>query len=99
MAYLKPPWFVAKIFNKFAMATGVGNSETLTVTKRGSGLAQHIPVVVLTTADEHAEIVKLYKMRVSSYIRKPVDFDQFLRVIKDLGHYWFTVVVLPNGSR
>jgi hypothetical protein len=46
MAYLKPPWFVAKIFNKFAMATGVGNSETLTVTKRGSGLAQHIPVVV-----------------------------------------------------
>lgn len=60
---------------------------------------QHIPVVVLTTADEHAEIVKLYKMRVSSYIKKPVDFEQFLRVIRDLGHYWFTVVVLPNGSR
>ncbi|MCH9709876.1 MAG: nitroreductase/quinone reductase family protein [Actinomycetia bacterium] len=46
MAYLKPPWFVAKVFNKFAMATGIGNSETLTVTKRGSGLPQQIPVVV-----------------------------------------------------
>lgn len=46
MAYLKPPWFVAKVFNRFAMATGVGNSETLTVTKRGSGEPQRIPVVV-----------------------------------------------------
>ena len=46
MAYLKPPWFVAKVFNRFAMATGVGNSETLTVTKRASGQPQHIPVVV-----------------------------------------------------
>lgn len=46
MAYLKPPWFVATVFNKFAMATGVGNSETLTVTKRVSGQPQQIPVVV-----------------------------------------------------
>ena len=34
MAYLKPPWFVRKIFNRVAMATGVGNSQTLTVLKR-----------------------------------------------------------------
>jgi hypothetical protein len=46
MAYLKPPWFTAKIFNKIAMATGVGGSETLTVTKRGSKEPQTIPVVV-----------------------------------------------------
>ena len=46
MAYLKPPWFVRKIFNKVAMATGVGNSETLTVTKRTSKQTQQIPVVV-----------------------------------------------------
>ncbi|GJF13106.1 hypothetical protein NGTWS0302_03460 [Mycolicibacterium cyprinidarum] len=46
MAYLKPPWFVAKVFNRFAMATGVGHSETLTVIKRGSGQPQHIPVVI-----------------------------------------------------
>jgi hypothetical protein len=46
MAYLKPPWFVAKVFNKIAMATGVGNSVTLTVTKRVSKQPQKIPVVV-----------------------------------------------------
>ena len=46
MAYLKPPWFVRKIFNRVAMATGVGNSVTLTVTKRASKKPQQIPVVV-----------------------------------------------------
>ncbi|HET7740676.1 MAG TPA: nitroreductase/quinone reductase family protein, partial [Mycobacterium sp.] len=46
MAYLKPPWFTRVIFNRVAMATGVGNSETLTVTRRVSGQPQQIPVVV-----------------------------------------------------
>jgi len=46
MAYLKPPWFTAKVFNRIAMAFGIGGSETLTVTKRGSKEAQSIPVVV-----------------------------------------------------
>src|SRR6478735_1833743 len=46
MAYMKPPWFVRKIFNRVAMATGVGGSETLTVTKRVSKQPQQIPVVV-----------------------------------------------------
>ena len=36
MAYLKPPWFTVKVFNRIAMATGISNTETLTVTKRGS---------------------------------------------------------------
>jgi deazaflavin-dependent oxidoreductase (nitroreductase family) len=47
MAYLKPPWFTAKVFNRIAMATGISNSETLTVTKRGSGEQQQIPVVTV----------------------------------------------------
>jgi F420H(2)-dependent quinone reductase len=46
MSYLKPPWFVRKVFNRVAMATGVGNSQTLTVTKRVSKQSQQIPVVV-----------------------------------------------------
>jgi hypothetical protein len=46
MAYLKPPWFTRAVFNKIAMATGVGGSETLTVTKRVSKQPQRIPVVV-----------------------------------------------------
>jgi deazaflavin-dependent oxidoreductase (nitroreductase family) len=45
MAYLKPPWFAAKIFNKIAMATGMSNTETLTVTKRKSKQPQQVPVI------------------------------------------------------
>src|SRR5271165_702227 len=47
MAYLKPPWFTVKVFNRIAMATGVSNSETLTVTKRGSREPQKIPVITV----------------------------------------------------
>jgi hypothetical protein len=50
MAYLKPPWFTVKVFNRIAMATGISNSETLTVTKRGSREPQHIPVVTVDVA-------------------------------------------------
>jgi hypothetical protein len=46
MAYLKPPWFTRAIFNKVAMSTGIGGSETLTVTRRISKQPQKIPVVV-----------------------------------------------------
>jgi deazaflavin-dependent oxidoreductase (nitroreductase family) len=47
MAYLKPPWFTIKIFNRIAMATGISNSETLTVTTRSTKQPQHIPVVTV----------------------------------------------------
>jgi two-component system, chemotaxis family, response regulator Rcp1 len=56
-----------------------------------------IPVVVLTTSAQDEEILKMYKLRCSSYIVKPVDFDKFLQVIRLLTDYWFTVVVLPTG--
>lgn len=59
----------------------------------------HLPVVILTTSAEEQEILKMYKLRCSSYIVKPVDFEQFLRVIRTIGEYWFTVVVLSKGKR
>ena len=54
-----------------------------------------LPVVVLTTSTDDEEIMKMYKLRCSSYIAKPVDMEQFLRVVQSLADYWFTVVVLP----
>lgn len=45
MAYLKPPWFTANVFNKIAMATGISGSETLTIACRSSGEHQQIPVI------------------------------------------------------
>jgi hypothetical protein len=44
VAYVKPSWFFAKIFNRIALATGVVNSQPLTVIKRGSKLPQTIPM-------------------------------------------------------
>jgi CheY-like chemotaxis protein len=57
-----------------------------------------IPVVVLTTSAQDEEILKMYKMRCSSYIIKPVDFAQFLHVVRSIAEYWFTVVVLPVAN-
>jgi hypothetical protein len=45
MAYLKPPWFTRAIFNKIAIATGMSNTEKLTVTRRGSKQRQEVPVI------------------------------------------------------
>ncbi len=47
MAYLKPTWFTARVFNKIAMATGISGSERLTLTARSSGRPQEIPVITV----------------------------------------------------
>ncbi len=47
MAYLKPPWYVSKVFNRLAMATGLAGSETLTLTRRSTGETQRIPVLTV----------------------------------------------------
>jgi CheY-like chemotaxis protein len=57
---------------------------------------RHLPVVILTTSAEEKDILAMYKLRCSSYIVKPVDFDQFMRVVREFSNYWFTVVVLPE---
>ena len=46
MAYLKPPWFTARVFNKIAMLTGIAGTETLSLTTR-SGHEQQIPVITV----------------------------------------------------
>jgi hypothetical protein len=52
----------------------------------------------LSTSEEGEEIMKLYKMRCNSYIVKTVDFEQFLRLVRSITEYWFTVVVLPSAD-
>jgi two-component system response regulator len=69
--------------------------EVLTEIVADEGLC-HLPVVVLTTSAEHRDIRDMYKLRCSSYITKPVDFDQFQRVLLEFANYWFALVVLPD---
>jgi CheY-like chemotaxis protein len=56
---------------------------------------RRIPVVVLTTSDEEKDILAAYNLYVNCYITKPVDFDQFIKVVKSIEHFWLCIVKLP----
>lgn len=56
------------------------------------------PVVVLTSSLQEKDLVESYHLGVNSYIQKPVDFDKFLEVVKNLGLYWLLVNQAPRAS-
>jgi two-component system response regulator len=56
---------------------------------------KHIPVVVLTTSDAEEDIVKTYALHANCFITKPVDLNQFIKVVSSIENFWFTVVKLP----
>jgi two-component system response regulator len=68
--------------------------ETLKALKADERL-RGIPVVVLTTSEADVDILKCYDLGASCYISKPVGFDAFLKVIRSLEDFWFTVVKMP----
>ena len=55
-----------------------------------------IPVVVLTTSQADTDVVKCYDLGANCYITKPVDFEQFQRIIKVIDDFWLTIVKLPR---
>ena len=56
---------------------------------------KRIPVIVLTTSDAQADILKMYDNHANCYITKPVDFPQFINVVKSIEDFWLTIVQLP----
>lgn len=56
---------------------------------------RHLPVVVLTSSKAEEDVLRSYRLRCSSYLVKPIDFEGFAKMIKSLNDYWFTLVVLP----
>ncbi|MFI6391222.1 response regulator [Nonomuraea sp. NPDC050547] len=55
-----------------------------------------IPVVILTTSEAEEDIIRSYQLHANAYVTKPVDFDQFIRVVRQIDNFFVTVVKLPN---
>jgi len=56
---------------------------------------QRIPVVVLTTSQSEEDILKAYNLHANCYISKPIDLDQFIKVLQTIEDFWLTIVKLP----
>jgi len=72
----------------------VGGLEVLRAIRDDERL-RLMPVVILTSSTEEQDIVKSYGLGANSYIRKPVDFDQFSEAVKTLGLYWLVLNETP----
>ncbi len=54
-----------------------------------------IPVVILTSSKEEEDVCRSYRLRANCYVTKPVDFEQFMNVVRSIEDFWLTVVKLP----
>ena len=72
--------------------------EVLAVIKVDEKL-KRIPVVVLTTSKAEEDIIRSYNLNANCYITKPVDFEQFIKVVQSIENFWLTVVTLPPDGK
>ena len=69
--------------------------EVLAEIKNDESL-KRIPVVVLTTSQAEEDILKAYHLNANCYISKPVDLEQFMKVVNAIENFWLTIVKLPS---
>ena len=56
---------------------------------------KRIPVVILTTSQAEEDILRAYNLNANCYVSKPVDLDQFIKVVRTIKDFWLTIVKLP----
>ena len=71
--------------------------EVLAEIKQDINLKQ-IPVVILTVSKAEEDVIKTYELHANCFITKPVDMDQFIKVVKSLENFWFSIVKLPPNK-
>ena len=59
---------------------------------------KRIPVVVITSSEAEQDILRTYDLHVNCYVTKPVDLDQFIKVVQSIESFWLTIVQLPPPS-
>jgi two-component system, chemotaxis family, response regulator Rcp1 len=58
---------------------------------------KRIPVVILTTSTSETDILKTYNLHANCYIVKPLNLDEFIRVVRSIESFWLSIVKLPTG--
>lgn len=69
--------------------------EVLAQIKKSDSLRM-IPVVILTTSEDESDIVKSYELQANCYLKKPVQFEAFEKLVKSINDFWLTTVKLPQ---
>ena len=57
-----------------------------------------IPVVIMTVSQDERDILESYNLNANCYIRKPVNFEEFIEIVKSIEHFWFSIVTLPPDT-
>ena len=57
---------------------------------------KRIPVVILTTSQADEDILRAYNLNANCYVSKPVDLEQFIKVVRTINDFWLTIVKLPS---
>ena len=63
---------------------------------KGDPVLRRIPVVILTTSEAEEDVIAAYDLHANAYVRKPVDFDQFVAAVRAIDDFFITVVRLPS---
>jgi len=77
---------------------GMDGRRFLEIVKADDRL-KSIPVVVLTTSSDTADIERCYQLGASTYIQKPVSFDGLTRAVSTMKDYWFGIALLPSTAK
>jgi CheY-like chemotaxis protein len=65
---------------------------------KGDPDLKRIPVVILTVSKDEEDVLKTYNLNANCFITKPIDLNQFIKVVKSIEDFWLTVVKLPPGE-